>query len=48
MPKGENDEPRPYKTSEGNFTGDVVREYWDGKLIRDHSFTVTMSLGDDR
>lgn len=28
----------------GTCTGDVVREYWDGILIRDHKFVVTESI----
>ena len=32
---------RTLQHEQGTFTGDVVEEYWDGKLIRDHKFIVT-------
>ncbi len=43
IPKMEVDEPRRTKNSQGPFTGDIVQEYWDGKLIREHKFTVAVT-----
>jgi hypothetical protein len=37
------DKPRPGKRSQGPFTGDIVQEYWDDKLIREHKFTVAVT-----
>jgi hypothetical protein len=35
---------RHFAAEAGTCTGDVVLEYWDGKLIRDHKYVITSCL----
>jgi hypothetical protein len=43
IPDGE-DGMRKFLTVSGTYTGDVVLEYWDGILIRDHKLIMTERL----
>ncbi len=43
IPNGK-DGLRSFLAESGTYTGDVVLEYWDGILIRDHKFIVTSCL----
>ncbi len=43
IPTGK-DGVRKFKAVAGTCTGDVVLEYWDGTLIRDHKFIITSCL----